>query len=577
MNGFRPCIVIPNYNHARGFATLAGRLLEHGLPVLVVNDGSAAATTTALEQLARDQPLIEVLRFATNRGKGAAVMAGMEEATRRGFSHVLQIDADGQHDVNDVDKFLALARRHPQAVICGCPIYDASVPAHRKLCRYFTHNLVWLQTLSFTIRDSMCGFRVYPLGAVAALLSRTSMGERMDFDIEILVRLYWNKVEIISLRTQVVYPKDGLSNYRLWADNWLIAKMHARLLGGMLLRIPDLCGRRSAPDEDLAGIARLPKQGASHWTSIAERGSGAGLKVMLWVYQHLGRWVFLLLLHPVTFYYVLAAGTARAASRQYWQQLAQFQGREPEVGFATLYAHFYAFGVAAIDKIASWTGDIKRSDVVIHGQELFDELIAARQGAVFIGSHLGNLELCRALGQKSGKFRINAVVFNKNALKFQQVLRTSAPEVELNLIHVETIGIDTAITLKQKVDAGEIVIIVGDRTAVGSTGRVHHAEFLGRKAPFAEGPFVMASLLECPVYLLFCIKERQTYNVYLERFAQTLKFPRAERNLKLAGKVQEYARRLEYHCTRAPLQWFNFFDFWQSDTPVMIDRESRER
>jgi predicted LPLAT superfamily acyltransferase len=207
---------------------------------------------------------------------------------------------------------------------------------------------------------------------------------------------------------------------------------------------------------------------------------------------------------------------------------------------------------------------------------LFAAILESGRGAVFIGSHLGNLELCRALGEKSGRFKITAVVFKKNALKFEKILKACAPDVEMHLLHVESIGIDTAIVLKQKVDAGEIVIIVGDRTPVNSVGRVHYASFLGRKAPFAEGPCILASLLECPVYLLFCIREAQTYNVYLEPFAETLKFPRAERQRMLADKIQAYASRLEYYCTRAPLQWFNFYDFWDTENPVAIEREHLE-
>lgn len=562
------CIIVPNYNHARGFPALVDRLLASAVPVIVVNDGSDAATTAVLLDLETQRPEVEVLHFRSNRGKGAAVMAGMQRAQARGFTHALQIDADGQHDLGDLGKFLTLSRAHPEAVICGCPIYDESVPTHRKLFRYVTHNLVWLQTLSFTIRDSMCGFRVYPLAAVSKLLAGDSVGERMDFDIEIAVKLYWQGVEIIPVRTKVIYPKDGSSNYRLWADNWILARMHVRLVGGMLLRLPGLLGR----DHD-----RHRERRARHWARIAESGSSSGFKLLLWIYQHLGRWVFLLALHPVVLYYSLTGGTARRASEQYWQQLATFEGSAARFSFRTLYAHFYAFGEAAIDKIASWSGEIKRSDVTVHGEENFREILASSKGAVFIGSHLGNLELCRALGERSGRFRINAVVFHKNALKFQQVLRASAPEVELNLIHVETIGIDTAILLRQKTDAGEIVIIVGDRTSVNQPGRVQYASFLGRPAPFAEGPFVLASILECPVYLIFALKEQGIYHVYLERFADGLKFPRAERARLLTASIERYARRLEYFCTKAPLQWFNFFDFWQTDVPEMKAMERQNQ
>lgn len=556
MNAFKPCIIIPNYNHAQGFDALVARLLVHGLPVIVINDGSNAGTTLVLQQLDRTHPGVEVLHSAANQGKGAAVMTGLRRSAERGFSHALQIDADGQHDLNDLDAFLALARQHPEAAICGCPVFDGSVPLGRKLARYLTHVCVWLETLSLQIRDSMCGFRVYPLDATLRVLDQHDVGKRMDFDIEILVRLYWDNVPVIPKNTRVIYPVDGLSNFRLWQDNWLITRMHVRLIAGMLMRSPQLLRRAAG------------SRGKLHWASMAERGSSSGLRLMLWVYRHLGRWVFLLLLHPVTLYFLLTAGTARRASGQYLRQLAAYQGKVAEPGLARSYAHFYAFGVAAIDKIASWTGAIKRSDVIVHGEEHFNAVLASGYGAIFIGSHLGNLELCRALGEKSGRFRINAVVFNKHAVKFHEALLRSCPDVELNLIHVENVGIETAVLLKQKVDAGEIVIIVGDRTSINNAGRVCEADFLGKPAPFGEGPFILAGVLDCPVYLIFCIREEHTYHVYLEPFAKTLKSPRAQRAQWLATHVQAYASRLAHHCTRAPLQWFNFYDFWQQDSAV---------
>jgi predicted LPLAT superfamily acyltransferase len=564
MTAFNPCIVIPNYNHGAGFVSLVHKMLACDVPIIVVNDGSNALTTDVLMQLGRDHATVVVLHFAENRGKGMAVIAGFRRALARGFSHALQIDADGQHDLNDLKKFLDLSHDNPEAVICGCPVYDESVPMHRKLCRYITHALVWLHTLSFNIRDSMCGFRVYPLAAVARLLASHRIGNRMDFDVEILVKLYWQQVRIISVPTRVIYPVNGLSNYRMVKDNLLLAKMHVRLFLGMVARMPRLLMR--------SHIERRQQ----HWAVIAERGNVAGLKLMLWIYRVFGKGAFLLILHPVVLYFSLFDSTARRASRQYLAQMADYQGVPADTGFKKVYAHFYEFGIAAIDKIGSWTGAIKRSDVVIHNTALFNSILASGRGAVFIGSHLGNLELCRAIGEKSGRFKINAVVFKQNALKFEKVLKACAPDVDLNLLHVESIGIDTAIVLKQKVDAGEIVIIVGDRTPVNSVGRIHHASFLGRKAPFAEGPCILASLLECPVYLIFCIREAQTYNVYLEHFADTLKFPRAERRQMLAEKVQEYAGRLEYYCTKAPLQWFNFYDFWDAENPPPLAREPLE-
>jgi len=198
-----------------------------------------------LDALAANHPgQVSLLRLSTNQGKGEAVMAGLREAARRGFSHALQIDADGQHDPADIPGFLAEAQAHRDAVICGCPVFDASVPKVRLYGRYATHIWVWINTLSFDIRDSMCGYRVYPLAPTLALMDSTKLGRHMDFDGDILVRLYWRGVEVRNRQTRVTYPLDGISHFNIWRDNLRISRMHATLFFGMLARLPLLVSRK---------------------------------------------------------------------------------------------------------------------------------------------------------------------------------------------------------------------------------------------------------------------------------------------------------------------------------------------
>ncbi|WP_457389411.1 glycosyltransferase family 2 protein [Roseateles sp. P5_E1] len=237
------CAVIPVYNHGGTVGGVAAKLREQGLPVLLVDDGSAAATAAQLDALAR-QDGIQLLRLPHNQGKGVAVIAGMRLAVEQGYTHGLQIDADGQHDAFDASRFVAAAQAHPEALICGCPIYDASVPRARLYGRYATHIWVWINTLSFSVRDSMCGFRIYPLAATLPQLAHASMGRRMDFDTEIAVRLVWAGVPVINQPTRVHYPVGGISHFRVWRDNVLISAMHTRLFFGMLWRAPLLLARK---------------------------------------------------------------------------------------------------------------------------------------------------------------------------------------------------------------------------------------------------------------------------------------------------------------------------------------------
>ncbi len=240
----RLCAVVPVFNHEAPVVGVVEALCSHGLPVLLVDDGSRASCAAVLDALAIAHPgRVEVLRHALNGGKGAAVVTGFRAAAERGYTHVLQIDADGQHDTADVPRFIEASEREPQAVITGCPQYDESVPRGRLYGRYVAHVWVWINTLSLRITDSMCGFRIYPLDAALRVVERNRIGRRMDFDIEILVRLDWAGMPIRNVATRVHYPADGVSHFALLRDNLLISRMHARLFFGMLPRAPMLIAR----------------------------------------------------------------------------------------------------------------------------------------------------------------------------------------------------------------------------------------------------------------------------------------------------------------------------------------------
>jgi len=240
---FRPVAVIPVYNHGEAVGGVVARVRESGLRCLLVDDGSDAPCAAVLDALAR-APDVTLVRLPHNQGKGGAMMAGLRAAAAAGYTHALQIDADGQHDAGDIPQFLAQAAQAPGAVICGKPVYDDSIPAVRLYGRTFAHLWLWISAMSLAIGDSMCGFRVYPLASVVALIDSTRLGRRMDFDPEVLVRLHWRGVPVVNVPTRVTYPRDGVSHFRYVADNVLIVGMYARLVLGMLLRSPVLLWRK---------------------------------------------------------------------------------------------------------------------------------------------------------------------------------------------------------------------------------------------------------------------------------------------------------------------------------------------
>lgn len=233
----KPCAVIPVYNHAATVEHVVRAMSAVNLPCVVVDDGSTPTHARTIRDITSKYGA-RLLRRHHNGGKGAAVQDGLKAAARAGYTHALQVDADGQHDLGDVPRFLQHMRDHPEAVICGAPSYGRDAPLVRRYGRLLTRVWVWINTLSLDIPDAMCGFRVYPLRPVGRLLQRVDPGQRMDFDVAILVRLHWQGVPMRWLPTQVIYPVDGVSHFRALRDNLIITRMHAGLFVGMTSRLP---------------------------------------------------------------------------------------------------------------------------------------------------------------------------------------------------------------------------------------------------------------------------------------------------------------------------------------------------
>lgn len=240
----KTCVIIPVYNHEAAIVKVVGSLQAFKLPCFLVNDGSSVECSKVLAEIAnRESNWVTLLTRPENGGKGAAVVTGFKAALAAGYTHAIQLDADGQHDASDVPIFQALSGKHPGALILGYPVFDASAPFNRVFGRKLTNFWLHVNTLSCAIRDGMCGFRLYPLAEVNKLIAKAELSQRMDFDIDIAVRLCWQGVPVVNLPTKVTYPLDGVSHFRLWDDNLMISKTHARLFFGMLGRSPLLLFR----------------------------------------------------------------------------------------------------------------------------------------------------------------------------------------------------------------------------------------------------------------------------------------------------------------------------------------------
>ncbi|MCW8833324.1 MAG: glycosyltransferase family 2 protein [Colwellia sp.] len=238
------CAVIPSFNHSAKLAQISSALLAQRLAVIIVDDASSETHNKILQTLSNESDDIHLVTHHENQGKGGAVVTGLLTAQKLGYSHALQLDADGQHDLNDINSLLILSAKYPRALISGQPVYDSSIPKGRLWGRSITHFWVHVETLSLQVKDTMCGFRVYPLETSCQLIQQVNLGKRMDFDIEIMVRLFWRNVDIKFVPTKVDYPEDGQSHFRAIHDNVLISWLHTRLVIGMLLRLPYLLSHR---------------------------------------------------------------------------------------------------------------------------------------------------------------------------------------------------------------------------------------------------------------------------------------------------------------------------------------------
>ena len=234
------CIIVPHYKHEVLFEQFLPSLASLQLPCIVVDDGSGDQSIETLEALLAPYPDFHLVKHQTNRGKGASVITGCYHASAMGFSHVLQLDADGQHDIHDAEKLIEYSKAHPSSFISGRPYFDETVPKIRKYGRKITDFWVALETLSFRIKDGLCGFRVYPIKEIEHVFDNYYLGPRMDFDPELLVKAVWANIDVHFIPTKVVYHQNTVSHFHYLSDNLMLIRLHVRLMFGMVVRLPRL-------------------------------------------------------------------------------------------------------------------------------------------------------------------------------------------------------------------------------------------------------------------------------------------------------------------------------------------------
>lgn len=298
-----------------------------------------------------------------------------------------------------------------------------------------------------------------------------------------------------------------------------------------------------------------------HWSDIGELGFLAGMRLLFWLYRHLGSWLFTISLQPVVLYYFAINGVARAASREYLQR-AGSAGAGVSGTWREVYRHFLAFARSTVDKLGVWADSSRFTPVRFENRQLLLDQLATGGGGILLGAHLGNMEICRSFSRANKRLKLNILVHTQHANAFNKLLRELHQHSELELVEVSQLSPATAIRLSDCVERGEFVAIMADRVPVASRGRCRELEFLGKKALFPEGPFILASLLKCPVFTLFCTRGDTGYEIRCEKFADRVSLPRRGRDSALQQYMQRFVAILEENVRLEPLQWFNFYRFW---------------
>ncbi len=297
-----------------------------------------------------------------------------------------------------------------------------------------------------------------------------------------------------------------------------------------------------------------------HWAAINESSFVAGMRLLFWVCRVFGRWPFRVVLYPVLAWYVLAKPAARRASMAYLDRVRAFT--PVPVGWFGVMRHFGTFAENILDKMLLWGGLFDTSRVSIHGLAPMLRMIEERRGAVLLCSHLGNVDLCRVLSHQQKGLQLTVLVHTRHAQAFNDMLAKIDPRSQMNLLQVTDMTPATAMLLAERVARGEFVVIAGDRVPVSPAPRVASVPFLGGVAPFPVGPYVLAGVLQCPVAMMFSVRGKTGYEIHFEQLSDTVRLPRKGRDDALAALAAGYAARLEHHCVRSPLEWFNFYDFW---------------
>ena len=541
--------MIPYYNHGSFLPSVVERIRAFNLPLIIVDDGSAAMHKEIAEEVARDHEEIELLRHESNRGKGAAVVTAIQRAHMIGYKHVFQIDADGQHDIEKLPLFLRALKSNQRSFILAHPLYGPDAPWERVWFRKISTVLAWLQTGSRAIKDGMIGFRSYPVAETLELHAARPLAPRMGFDIEIAIRLVRKGVKPISLPLAVQYRPDGVSHYRYVRDNIDLVKVHMTLL------------RESFSSSLFRFRCTSSTVQTQNWFSQKESGSGWGFRLLFALLKRGNIALLKPLLHLIVLYYRLTNNLAGNSSHAFLKRVSEHTG----VRRLSVHTHFMNYALSIIQGVLAW------HKVKVLPPPVNPKWLALRsrlendEGGVILSAHFGSLEVARAHCSLVPDLKIKPVMYLNNSRTFRDFQQSVNPEAAADILCVDAITPATIIELSQFIKEGGYIALLADRipppSGGGSSERTVSTTFFGEKVTLPLGPFLLARLLEADVLSLF------TYlgddDLPQIDFREISPPGGTARKDIIPTLVTAYTKHLESMCCQHPYQWFNFFDFFK--------------
>lgn len=295
---------------------------------------------------------------------------------------------------------------------------------------------------------------------------------------------------------------------------------------------------------------------ATSWDRQRERASPFWLSLIAWTANTLGRGFARLVLVPVATYYFLTGAAARRASREF---LARALGRPATAG--EVWRHFYTFAAVTLDRLfARATGS---SAIEVRLERLEEALAMTRGGrCLVLVAHFGSFEVLLKPAHETFGLPVRFVMDKAHGQMLMQLLERAHPGLSRSLIDASAGGPSLVLALKEALEQGAIVGLMADRIREGE--RAVTVQFMGAPAQLPALPWILAGTLGVPVMLAFCAyRGGRVYEAYFEPLAQRVTLPRQDRERALQEWAQRYADALERHVRAAPLNWFNFYDFWR--------------